>query len=117
MSEAGCNGDFRGSAAGRETCKMSGQPDPKSWRLPVAILWCKRASACNDSLWGRTGRKERHESGGHPGPKLLTLPVFPWLALKENDDSAVETEEPVKRNGHYMPLAYGQYLLGEWGLL
>ena len=91
---------------------MSGQPGPKSWPLPVAILWCKRASACNDSLWGRTAGKERHESGGHPGPKSLTLPVFPWLALKENDDSAVETEEPVKKGMDtiYMTLAYRQYL-------
>ena len=97
MSEAGCNGDFRGSAAGRETCKMSGQPGPKSCPLHVAILWYKRASACSDSLWGRTAGKERHESGGHPGPKSLTLPVFPWIAFKENYDSAVETEEPVKK--------------------
>ena len=96
---------------------ISGQPGPKSWPLPVAILWCEHASACNDALWGRTAGKERHQSGGHPGPKSLTLPVFPWLALKENDDSAMETENPVKRNGHYMTLAYGQYLLGEWGLL
>ena len=62
-------------------------------------------------------QEERHAMSGQPGPKSWPLPVFPWLALKENDDSAVETEEPVKRNGHYMPLAYGQYLLGEWGLL
>ena len=76
---------------------MSVQYGPKSWPLPVAILGCKRASACNGSLWGRTGRKERHESGGNPGPKSLTLPVFPWIAFKENNDSAVETEEPVKK--------------------
>ena len=76
---------------------MSVQHGPKSWPLPVAILQWKPASACNDSLWGRIGRKERHELGGHPGPKSLTLPVFPWIAFKEIDDSAVETEEPVKK--------------------
>ena len=76
---------------------MSGQPGPKSWPLPVAMLPSKCASACNDALWGRTAGKERHQSGVHPGPKSLTLPVFPWLALKENDDSAMETEKPVKK--------------------
>ncbi len=61
---------------------MSGQPGPISWCLPVALLWCKRASACNASLWDRSAGKERHESGGHTGPNALTLPVLPGLARR-----------------------------------